>query len=52
MITAIVTEGYDRCPKCGAEPPPGTTAESHRRHVEICGTAEQRARIAGLLDAQ
>ena len=34
---AVVCEGFDPCPRCKHWPPPGTTAESYRQHVENCG---------------
>lgn len=36
---AIVCEGFDRCPHCCQVPPPGTTAETYRAHIEQCGSS-------------
>ena len=36
-MSGIICEGFDPCPKCKQWPPPGTTAESYREHVESCG---------------
>ena len=36
-MTTIICEGFDRCPRCKQVPPPGTTADSYKHHVEQCG---------------
>ena len=32
----ILTEGFDRCPHCNADPPPGVTAAIYEDHLELC----------------
>lgn len=41
-IRVIVCPGFDPCPKCKHWPPPGTTVESYRQHVENCGQPSKR----------
>lgn len=36
----ILCEGFDRCPHCKADPPPGTNANTLAEHVELCRTGD------------
>lgn len=36
----ILCEGFDRCPLCNADPPPGTNANTFAEHIELCRTGD------------
>ena len=36
----ILCEGFDPCPHCKADPPPGANANTFAEHVELCRTGD------------